>query len=127
MVIRVDPDPSSSVQTVGQNAGRTMRLSGLCLFPLGRALCGSLSRDSCLRDKLFFPDHLKPSILSSSCSFVIFVQIGAAAVIDLSSVAWRKSAYSSTDACVEVAFVDCHVAVRDSKDRHGPVLLIHQC
>jgi prepilin-type processing-associated H-X9-DG protein len=33
---------------------------------------------------------------------------------------WRKSSHSGDNGCVEVAFLDGHVAVRDSKDRHGP-------
>jgi hypothetical protein len=41
----------------------------------------------------------------------------------VSSAAWRKSSLSSTSNCVEVAFVGDRVAVRDSKDRNGPVLL----
>jgi hypothetical protein len=42
----------------------------------------------------------------------------------LAHVAWRKSRHSGTeDACVETAFLpDGDVAVRDSKDRDGPVL-----
>ncbi len=36
---------------------------------------------------------------------------------------WRKSSRSGVNGCVEVAFVDGKVAVRDSKDRHGPVLV----
>jgi hypothetical protein len=43
--------------------------------------------------------------------------------VDLSVAPWHKSTYSSANGCVEVAFVDSHVAVRDSKDRRGPVLL----
>jgi hypothetical protein len=41
----------------------------------------------------------------------------------LKSAAWRKSSWSASNACVEVAFVDGQVAVRDSKDQTGPVLL----
>jgi Domain of unknown function (DUF397) len=37
--------------------------------------------------------------------------------------AWRKSTRSGTNGCVEVAFVGDRVAVRDSKDRGGPVLV----
>jgi prepilin-type processing-associated H-X9-DG protein len=44
-------------------------------------------------------------------------------MIDLNGATWHKSTYSATNGCVEVAFVDGHVAVRDSKDRHGPVLV----
>jgi hypothetical protein len=44
-------------------------------------------------------------------------------MIDISSAAWRKSTLSNANGCVEVAFIDNRVAVRDSKDRHGPVLL----
>jgi hypothetical protein len=42
----------------------------------------------------------------------------------LAHVTWRKSRHSGTeDACVETAFLpDGDVAVRDSKDRDGPVL-----
>jgi hypothetical protein len=43
----------------------------------------------------------------------------------LAGATWRKSPYSATaEGCVETAFLaDGHVAVRDSKDRAGPVLL----
>jgi uncharacterized protein DUF397 len=44
-------------------------------------------------------------------------------VEDLSRAVWRKSTLSHTNGCVEVAFVEDRVAVRDSKDRNGPVLL----
>ncbi|WP_207934291.1 DUF397 domain-containing protein [Actinomadura sp. KC06] len=39
---------------------------------------------------------------------------------------WRKSSYSSSDGdmCVELAGVANKVAVRDSKDPHGPVLVV---
>jgi hypothetical protein len=44
--------------------------------------------------------------------------------VDLSRAVWRKSARSANDGqCVEVAFVDGAVAVRDSKDPTGGVLL----
>lgn len=43
--------------------------------------------------------------------------------MDLSSAAWRKSSRSGINGCVEVAVVDGKVAVRDSKDRRGPVLV----
>lgn len=39
--------------------------------------------------------------------------------------AWRKSTFSNANGCVEVAFVHngTRIAVRDSKHRHGPVLM----
>ncbi len=43
--------------------------------------------------------------------------------MDPSRAAWRKSTYSDTNGCVEVAFVDSRVAVRDSKRQDSPVLL----
>ena len=43
--------------------------------------------------------------------------------MDLSSGEWRKSSRSGANGCVEVAVVDGKVAVRDSKNRRGPVLL----
>jgi hypothetical protein len=43
--------------------------------------------------------------------------------MDLSTANWRKSAHSGGNGCVEVAFVEDQVAVRDSKDPRGPVLL----
>ncbi|MEV1288760.1 DUF397 domain-containing protein [Micromonospora sp. NPDC049679] len=44
--------------------------------------------------------------------------------MNLSSARWRKSTRSNTNgACVEVADLDAAVAVRDSKDRRGPVLV----
>ncbi|MFH9423707.1 DUF397 domain-containing protein [Streptomyces sp. NPDC017529] len=50
------------------------------------------------------------------------IHVGDASVL---SVSWRKSSYSDTGAqCVECAIVDAEtVAVRDSKDPHGPALL----
>ncbi|MET9295001.1 DUF397 domain-containing protein [Streptomyces sp. NPDC003077] len=44
--------------------------------------------------------------------------------VDLSTAAWRKSSHSSGNgACVEVAFVEGSVAIRDSKDISRPGLL----
>jgi hypothetical protein len=45
--------------------------------------------------------------------------------LDLGRADWRKSTRSGpyTDNCVEVAFVDGGVAVRDSKNPGGPVLI----
>lgn len=45
--------------------------------------------------------------------------------VDLTQATWVKSTRSSgnCDNCVEVAFVDGAVAVRDSKDRQGPALI----
>lgn len=45
--------------------------------------------------------------------------------VDLAAVDWRKSARSGpySDNCVEVAFVDGAVAMRDSKDPSGPALI----
>jgi ABC-type amino acid transport substrate-binding protein len=36
---------------------------------------------------------------------------------------WRKSTYSAVNGCVEIAFLDGLVAVRDSKDRQGQALV----
>jgi Domain of unknown function (DUF397) len=44
-------------------------------------------------------------------------------MVDLTSAVWRKSTYSGTNGCVEVAFVQGRVAVRDSKDRSGRTLV----
>jgi Domain of unknown function (DUF397) len=44
-------------------------------------------------------------------------------MVDLSSAVWRKSTFSGANGCVEVAFVQGQVAVRDSKQRGGPVLV----
>jgi hypothetical protein len=45
--------------------------------------------------------------------------------VDLSAAAWRKSTRSgpNCDNCVEVAFVPGAIAVRDSKNPTGPVLI----
>jgi hypothetical protein len=43
--------------------------------------------------------------------------------VDFSAADWQKSGRSESNGCVEVAFVDNQVAVRDSKHREGPVLV----
>ena len=45
--------------------------------------------------------------------------------MDLTGAAWRKSSYSGNDGgnCVELASLPAAIAVRDSRDPHGPVLL----
>jgi hypothetical protein len=43
--------------------------------------------------------------------------------MELSRMTWRKSTRSGTSNCVEVAVVGGQVAIRDSKDRCGPVLI----
>jgi Domain of unknown function (DUF397) len=43
--------------------------------------------------------------------------------VDLSGANWRKSANSGVNGCVEVAFAEERIALRDSKDRKGPVLV----
>lgn len=35
---------------------------------------------------------------------------------------WRKSTFSGLNGCVEIALLDGQIAVRDSKDRNGPIL-----
>jgi Domain of unknown function (DUF397) len=42
--------------------------------------------------------------------------------MDLSSAEWRKSRLSGANGCVEVVIQADGVAIRDSKDRNGPVL-----
>jgi Domain of unknown function (DUF397) len=42
---------------------------------------------------------------------------------DLSGVVWRKSRHSHANGCVEVAVIGDAVAVRDSKDPSGSVLV----
>jgi hypothetical protein len=45
-------------------------------------------------------------------------------MIDPSRIEWRKSSLSVNSNCVEVAFFEgARVAVRDSKDRQGPMLV----
>jgi hypothetical protein len=48
--------------------------------------------------------------------------------VDLSTAHWQKSTRSgpNCDNCVEVAFVDGAIAVRDSKHDDGPILLFTQ-
>ena len=43
--------------------------------------------------------------------------------VDLAGAKWKKSSYSQSGSCVEVAFVDGAIAVRDSRDRSGPTLV----
>ena len=43
--------------------------------------------------------------------------------VDLATANWRKSSHSSNNGCVEVAQSGDQIAVRDSKDPAGPVLM----
>jgi hypothetical protein len=46
-------------------------------------------------------------------------------MINLSRATWRKSRRSQDNgACVEVAYLDGAVGLRDSKDPSGPVLMV---
>jgi Domain of unknown function (DUF397) len=42
---------------------------------------------------------------------------------DWSTVVWRKSARCESNSCVEVGLLNDQIALRDSKDVDGPVLL----
>jgi hypothetical protein len=45
--------------------------------------------------------------------------------VDLTSVQWRKSSYSSGNGqCIEVALAQGVMAIRDSKDPAGPALVV---
>jgi hypothetical protein len=44
-------------------------------------------------------------------------------MVDFSTATWHTSTYSGGNSCVEVAFIDGHVGVRDSKDRTSPPLV----
>ena len=44
-------------------------------------------------------------------------------MVELSRATWRTSARSGGNGCVEVGLVEGQIAVRDSKDRQGPVLI----
>ena len=43
--------------------------------------------------------------------------------VDPATVNWHKSSHSTNNGCVEVAQIDDQIAVRDSKDPSGPVLV----
>jgi hypothetical protein len=45
-------------------------------------------------------------------------------MVDLSHAVWRKSTLSSTSNCIEVAMAQDRIAIRDSKDRTGPALVV---
>lgn len=44
-------------------------------------------------------------------------------VVTLACLSWRKSRYSVSGECVEVAATGEMVAVRDSNDRDGPIVV----
>lgn len=43
---------------------------------------------------------------------------------ELGTLSWIKSSYTTQENCVEVAGLPQAVAVRDSKDPHGPALVV---
>jgi Domain of unknown function (DUF397) len=44
-------------------------------------------------------------------------------MLDVSGADWRKSSHSAEGNCVEVAFLGDRVAIRNSNDRQGPMLV----
>jgi Domain of unknown function (DUF397) len=42
--------------------------------------------------------------------------------MDASHTRWWTSTHCNANGCVEVAFLDDQIAIRDSKDRDGPIL-----
>jgi Domain of unknown function (DUF397) len=44
-------------------------------------------------------------------------------MLDLTAAEWRTSTFCDLNGCIEVTLLDGRVAVRDSKDRAGPVLV----
>ena len=44
-------------------------------------------------------------------------------MLDLTGAEWRTSTLCDLNGCVEVALLDGRIAVRDAKDKGGPVLL----
>jgi Domain of unknown function (DUF397) len=45
------------------------------------------------------------------------------AKLELARAEWHKSSFSGASGCIEVAFVQGNVAIRDSKNQQGPVLV----
>jgi hypothetical protein len=45
--------------------------------------------------------------------------------VDLASARWHKSSYSGTSGCIQVAYIDGYIAVRDSKESQGPALVFN--
>jgi Domain of unknown function (DUF397) len=39
---------------------------------------------------------------------------------------WRRSSHCSANSCVEIALLGIRVAVRDSKEKNGPMLMFTQ-
>jgi hypothetical protein len=50
-------------------------------------------------------------------------EYGRVDMADLVEPVWRKSTYSAVNGCVEIAFLDGMVAVRDSKSQQGRALV----
>lgn len=50
-------------------------------------------------------------------------ECGRVDMADLVDAVWRKSTYSAVNGCVEIAFLDGIVAVRDSKNQQGQALI----
>jgi hypothetical protein len=44
-------------------------------------------------------------------------------MLEVSGADWRKSSHSAEGNCVEVAFLGDSVAIRNSNDRQGPMLV----
>jgi hypothetical protein len=44
-------------------------------------------------------------------------------MIDLPEMAWRRSSLCNTNSCVEIAFLDSYIAMRDTKQPAKPPLL----
>ena len=44
-------------------------------------------------------------------------------MFEVTCIEWRKSTYSGINGCIEIGFINRHVAIRDSKDPEGRFLL----
>ncbi len=42
--------------------------------------------------------------------------------LDTARLTWWKSSYCADNTCIEVAWIENHVLIRNSKDQRGPVL-----
>ena len=131
LIIRSAPRGAPPGRPVAGRAGRAARRAAVLGQPvgagrhhaLGRPPAGARRRAGVLAARFLRRRRWRCRRRSWPASGRRLIEDGRVRMPDLGGAIWRKSTYSAVNGCVEVAFVDGLVAVRDAKDRQGQAMM----